>query len=165
LKIKINPRGVGRCSKPHGQDARKQIIGAIGAEIIIIGKEKSMRILSSAMHAQLDYVFIIIFVALAKFLGWGSTLSWLLVGLACGVWIYSMLTHYELGLVGLIPLRVHLVIDVLSGLFLIAAPFLWLDQESGMRIWMVGVGLFELAIALMTEIETQRHEQTVENKL
>jgi hypothetical protein len=124
-----------------------------------------MRILSSAIHAQLDYLFITILVALATFVGWGNTLSWLLVALAFGSWIYSMLTRYELGLSGVLPLRIHLAIDILSGLFLIVAPFLWLDQESHMTIWLIGAGLLELAVALMTETEARQPEQPVENKL
>jgi hypothetical protein len=120
-----------------------------------------MRILPSTMHAQLDYVFIIIFVMLATFSGWGSPLSWLLVALGLTSWVYSLLTRYELGLINLIPLRVHLALDMVSGFFLMVAAFLWLDQAAGLTIWFVAVGLVEIIIALLAETEPQQQEQQI----
>jgi hypothetical protein len=76
--------------------------------------------------------------------------------------VYSALTRYELGLVKVIPMRGHLALDALSGSLLCAAPFTFLDEDTGVTAAIVGFGLFEIFAALTTETEPSYGEQAGE---
>jgi hypothetical protein len=45
----------------------------------------------------------------------------------------------------------HLALDAVSGLTLLSAPFLWADAPGSQRWWLVGLGLFEVAAALISQ--------------
>ena len=63
--------------------------------------------------------------------------------------LYSMLTKYELGFVKFIPLRVHLLLDLLGGLALAASPWLFGFSEEVFLPHLV-LGLFEIIAVLLT---------------
>ena len=60
---------------------------------------------------------------------------------------YSTLTDYPLGLVKLIPFKVHLGLDALGALALAATPFVTGQWQKGARHWVphVALCLFELS--------------------
>ena len=66
---------------------------------------------------------------------------------------YSTMTDYPLGIVKVIPYKVHLAIDALGALALAAAPFVTGQWKRGRRQWVphVGLCLFELAALAMTD--------------
>jgi hypothetical protein len=66
---------------------------------------------------------------------------------------YSTLTDYPLGLVKLIPYRVHLALDAVGALGLAATPFLTGQWRRGRRHWVPQVALcaFELSALLMSD--------------
>jgi SPW repeat len=71
------------------------------------------------------------------------------VALGAGALVYSILTNYEFGVVRLIPFRVHLLLDVLSGAFLAISP--WLFGFSN-KVYLPHLifGLIEIAAGIMT---------------
>jgi hypothetical protein len=113
-----------------------------------------MNIINRRLHGILDYVVGIVLVlsprlfrfhdggieqSVPVFLGWAAI-------------IYSLLTNYELGVLKLIPFRVHLGLDLLSGIFLAASP--WLLGFAD-RVWVphVILGCVEIAAVVLTRRE------------
>jgi hypothetical protein len=108
------------------------------------------KLIPSRIHGVLDYLFGILYIALPLLLNWPAPASTILMVLGAGVLLYSVLTRYELGLLKLLPMPVHLALDLLGGLLLIAAPlFGWVDES--VRPWFWVLGGIELLITLLTD--------------
>ena len=88
------------------------------------------RPISTMVHGILDYVTAPTLIALPRMLGWGQKVTWLLNGAGVGVLGYSLLTRYELGLVKVLPMKVHLAIDMASGGMLALSPFILLKKRE-----------------------------------
>ncbi len=112
-----------------------------------------MRIIPTRIHGVIDYLVGILFIVLPKVLDWNQTANYFISILGVSIIVYSLLTHYELGAVKWIPMPVHLGLDVLSGLLLIAAPFIFPVAGNGVTTWMVVLGLFDLIVPLFTQTE------------
>lgn len=63
--------------------------------------------------------------------------------------IYSALTRYELGLIKVVSFRTHLALDLMSGIFLAASPWLLGFAE---RVWVphLMLGCVEIGAVLLT---------------
>ncbi len=72
--------------------------------------------------------------------------------------VYSNLTDYELSLKNVIPMRVHLALDALSGATLAAIPWATGARKRGVLHWLPHtlVGAGEVALALTTKTEPPR---------
>jgi hypothetical protein len=72
--------------------------------------------------------------------------------------LYSNLTDYELSLKNLIPMRVHLALDAVSGATLAAVPLATGARKRGLRHWLPHtlLGAFEVGMALTTKAEPPR---------
>jgi hypothetical protein len=66
---------------------------------------------------------------------------------------YSTLTKYPLGIVKLIPFKVHLGLDAIGALALAATPFVTGQWKKGTSRWVphVALALFELSSLAMTD--------------
>ena len=66
---------------------------------------------------------------------------------------YSTLTDYPLGVVKLIPYKVHLALDAVGAFALAATPFITGQWREGRRHWLphVGLALFELSSLALTD--------------
>ena len=75
--------------------------------------------------------------------------------------LYANLTDYELAAKRVLPMRVHLALDAISGVMLGSAPWLLGSAKRGTRHWLPHalVGTMEVALALTTKTEPgDRHE-------
>lgn len=118
-----------------------------------------MRIISTKLHGVLDYLTVATLLALPPLLNWETSLQRLLIGAAIFVLLYSLVTRYELSLAKVLPMTGHLGLDVLSGLLLLAAPFLLGTAADIARPVLMGIGLFELLVALLTQIDSPVEER------
>ena len=75
--------------------------------------------------------------------------TWILSALGIAIVTYSMLTDYELGLVKLIPMKLHLFFDFLSGVFLIVLPFI-VPLHSYFFYWPLLLGICELIMIIFS---------------
>jgi hypothetical protein len=69
--------------------------------------------------------------------------------------VYSNLTDYELSLKNVIPLKLHLALDAMSGAALAVVPLATGARKRGVRHWLphVAVGAFEIGMAAFTQPE------------
>lgn len=106
--------------------------------------------ISTRMHGVIDYVVGALLIIVGGFLYQRETAAGL-VPLALGVStiLYSLLTAYEHGVWRVIPMKGHLLLDALSGVFLAASPWIFDFDEV---IWWphVLVGVMELGAVAMT---------------
>jgi SPW repeat len=110
-----------------------------------------MKIIPRKMHGLLDYVVGVVLIAAPWLFGFADDgpATYIPVALGAGALVYSILTNYEFGVVRLIPFRVHLLLDVLSGAFLAISP--WLFGFSN-KVYLPHLifGLIEIAAGIMT---------------
>lgn len=108
--------------------------------------------ISTRVHGLLDYSVGLLFVLVPWIFGFaqGGVETIIFVALGMGALLYSLVTNYEWGLFKIIPMRAHLALDCLSGVLLIASPWLFgfADQVYVPHLLF---GLFEIAVASMTE--------------
>lgn len=111
-----------------------------------------MAIISTRVHGALDYGVGGLLIAAPWLLGFatGGPAQWVPVVLGAGAIVYSLLTRYELGVIGLIPMPVHLAIDAASGVLLALSP--WLFGFAGL-VFLPHVlfGAFEVTAAALTD--------------
>ncbi|HEX8299520.1 MAG TPA: hypothetical protein VF594_10220 [Rubricoccaceae bacterium] len=117
-----------------------------------------MRVISTRTHGVLDYLTGLILVAAPWLLGFadGGAETIVPVALGLGALAYSLFTDYELGLVRRIPMPVHLMLDLGSGLLLAASPWLFgfadgTATSDGVWVPHLALGLFEIGAALTTK--------------
>src|SRR3954463_4603657 len=81
----------------------------------------------SKLHGLLDYVvsgILIIWPWVAGYSIYNASSWTLFIGGLVGV-IYSLVTRYEMGVVGLISFRMHLLFDAILGVVILASPWLF----------------------------------------
>ena len=107
--------------------------------------------LTTRIHGYLDYLMgLLLIVAPLIFEVPDGAASTLLVVLGAGTIVYSLITNYELGLLKILSMKVHLGIDLMAGVLLIAAP--WLLGFADEAIWLfIILGVVEIGASLMTQ--------------
>jgi hypothetical protein len=118
-----------------------------------------MKFLSTRTHGLIDYLSVGSLIALPRALGWSDRVTNFVTGSALGALGYSLLTRYELGVLKVLPMPGHLLLDGLSGAMFCGAPFLFPDEDTTVQSMLVGIGLFEIGVALTTETEPSYGEQ------
>lgn len=110
-----------------------------------------MKIFSTSVHARIDYITGIVFFASPWIFGFTDSVAatWTVIAAAAAALTMSLFTNYEGGVVKSIPMRVHLIVDMLSGGLLAASPWLFgfADQVYLPHLIM---GLFEVSAAMLT---------------
>ncbi len=112
-----------------------------------------MHFIPSKVHGVMDYVVGLLLIAAPWLLGFneGGAETWVPVILGASLIVYSLFTDYEAGLIRAIPLKAHLTLDAISGVFLAVSPWLFNFDEI---VWVphVVVGLLELGSAICTHL-------------
>lgn len=110
-----------------------------------------MKIIDTQTHGYMDYIMGI-FLLVSPYLfslnpnAIESTIFYIMGATAI---IYSLFTNYELGLLKLIPMKAHLVLDILSGILLAALPWLLGFADIVYKPHLV-LGIIEIGAALLT---------------
>ena len=111
-----------------------------------------MRMIPTRVHGVLDYLVGALLVAAPWLFDFnrGGAETGVPVVLGAAALLYSLCTDYELGLLRLIPMETHLMLDLGSGLLLAASPWLFGFRE---QVWVphVVIGLVEITTVLMSE--------------
>ena len=110
-----------------------------------------MKIISTKAHGILDYLMGVLLIAAPWLLGFadGTAAQWVPVTLGIIMLVMSLLTNYELGAIKLIPMGVHLGMDVLSGIFLAVSPWLFGFNDVVYLPHLI-LGIAEVGAGIMT---------------
>ncbi len=121
--------------------------------------------LTTKMHGQMDYASVILLLLVPRILRWNSKMTNLLTAMAAGTLTYSAITRYEWGVAPVLPMRSHLLLDAMSGIFLIMAPKLLRIRNPLYRTALVSFGLFEIAAASATDLPEDEGNDRVDGFL
>ncbi|MBJ6127643.1 SPW repeat domain-containing protein [Microvirga splendida] len=113
-----------------------------------------MRFLSTRIHGVIDYLWGVALIASPWLFGFGDVpaATWVAIVFGAGAMLYSAVTAYELGLLKILPMPMHLILDGLGGIVLAASPFLFGFADR--VLWPhVLFGLFSVAACLVTHRE------------
>jgi hypothetical protein len=121
-----------------------------------------MRILSTYVHGILDYIVGVALIVAPNIFGFselGGSAVLVPRVLGAAAILFSLLTNYEWGVLKVIPMRVHLVVDFLSGALLAGSPWLFGFANEPANAWAphVVVGLTEILVVLLSQTEPRRN--------
>lgn len=110
-----------------------------------------MKIIDTKTHGYMDYIMGIFLLASPSLfsLNVNATESTVFYIVGVTAIIYSLLTNYELGFLKIIPMKGHLALDIFSGIFLAASPWLLRFAEIVYMPHLV-LGIIEIGAALLT---------------
>ena len=117
----------------------------------------NLRVIPTSVHGVLDYATGSALLAAPELLRLKdvprAALTPRLAG--AGATVYSLTTDYELGVIRVLPMPVHLALDAMSGALLAASPWLLGYARNGMRYWLPHalVGASEILAALTTKTQ------------
>jgi hypothetical protein len=107
------------------------------------------RFVTKTMHAFLDYPVALSLIALPFALGLGGShplALWLAVSTGVAAFILTVFTDHQLGLMRIIPYKIHVAVDFLVGLAFLLAPLAL--GFSGIDAWYYWIN----AIAVITVV-------------
>jgi hypothetical protein len=115
---------------------------------------KRTRIISSPLHGALDYAIGALLIAAPWIFQFSDVhaAKWTSIGVGAAMLATAAMTNYELGLMRIMPMHLHLAVDGLAGVFLIASPWIFGFADEGANAWipLLVIGIAELGAALMS---------------
>ena len=124
----------------------RRVVGAVNSAL-----QRPMHLgISSRLNGLLDYTVVLILFIAPWFLGYADhAVTPVSRALGAALLFYSLSTKYELGIIKMIPLQVHLFLDLGTGGLLAAAPIHFnIRGLPGVVFFILGVSM--IASALLT---------------
>lgn len=111
-----------------------------------------MKIISPFLHGCIDYLAVLLIVAIPDRLGLAGLSADLVYGAAGVFLLLGLFTNMPLGALQLVPFRVHGAVEALSVLALAGAPWLFgfADQPLARNLFLV-LALAMMAVVLFTD--------------
>lgn len=121
-----------------------------------------MRFINTRVHGMLDYLMGVLLIASPWLFGFanGGAAQWVPIILGLGALLYSIITDYELGLLKILSMKVHLMIDLISGIFLAASPWIFGFADEVYLPHLI-LGVIEIGASLCTKQHTSYPETSV----
>ena len=120
-----------------------------------------LKVLPAWLHAIADYAVgaLLIIVALSVDMSTAAAVSGVVVGAT--VLVVSMATKYPLGLIKVLPFRIHSLGDYAAAALLFIAPFAldFNNTDAGVTSFYLGAGVAVLAVSLITNYQYGEAEQ------
>lgn len=122
-------------------------------------------LISTQWHALLDYLLAITLLIAPWFFNFSDDQTGKMLCLLSGgmIVLMNLFTNHELGIVRVIPVSLHLNIEVIMGIFLIISVFLF-NMEYSAYILLVLSGFIVLGSSLYTKPYMKKHDPPVEIK-
>jgi lysylphosphatidylglycerol synthetase-like protein (DUF2156 family) len=120
-----------------------------------------MRIIPTFVHGIADYILGIVLLLLPNIFGFadlGGPAVWIPRILGVIDLIQSLATDYELGVVKILPMKIHLMNDYVVSLFFAVSPWLFGFSHRSANVWMPSliIGLVVFVVSLMTRTQPGR---------
>ena len=115
-------------------------------------------------HGALDYIVAVALICAPMIFGFmsvGGAAVIIPIVLSIGLFLYSLFTKYEWGLVKVLGMPYHLVIDVLASLLLIVSPFIFGFYDPTMwNVWVphVAVGVAVILVVIFSQTQPGRDD-------
>ncbi len=115
-----------------------------------------MRFIPTKVHGVLDYLVGAILAVSPWLLRFnrGGAETWVPVVLGAGAIFYSLFTNYEWGVARKLSMPTHLTLDLLSGIFLAASPWIFGFADHVYLPHLI-FGILEIGVSLMTKREPE----------
>lgn len=124
----------------------------------------SYKFIPTKVHGALDYIVAIALIFAPMIFGFmsvGGAAVIIPIVLGIGLFLYSLFTKYEWGLVKVLGMPYHLVIDVLASLLLVASPFIFGFYDPSMwNVWVphVVVGVAVILVVIFSQTQPARDD-------
>ena len=115
-----------------------------------------MKILNASTHGILDYATVIAFASAPTLLGFSGAPAMLAYALAGVHLTMTVLTDMPLGLVKIIPMRLHALVEMLVGPTLITAAVLAPSLLMGAQVFFIASGIAICAVWLLSDYAAHR---------
>ena len=117
-----------------------------------------MRIIPTIVHGIADYILGVVLLVLPNIFGFADLdgpAVWIPRILGVIDLLQSLATDYELGVVKILPMKMHLMNDYVVSLFFAASPWLFGFSHRPANVWMppLIIGLLVLVVSLMTRTQ------------
>lgn len=124
-----------------------------------------MKFISTKVHGYIDYISAVALwfaPTIFDFENVGGPAVWVPRILAAVILVQSLATDYELGVIKMLPMKTHLMLDYVASLFLAVSPFLFSFNSFDANVWMphVIVGISYFVISMITEEHAYRPGNT-----
>lgn len=121
-----------------------------------------MRFINTRVHGMMDYLMGVLLIISPWLFGFanGGAAQWVPIILGLGALLYSLMTDYELGLLKIISMKAHLMIDLVAGIFLAASPWLFGFADEVYLPHLI-LGIAEIGASVMTEQHPSHPETSV----
>ena len=121
-----------------------------------------MKVLSPRAHGVLDYATVVFFALAPSIFNMGGIYATVCYALAGSYLVITLLTDFQMGIAHLIPFRVHGWLELVSGLVLLASPFIFGFQDDSVtaRNFFMAMGGVFLVVWLLTDWQADTHTHT-----
>lgn len=116
-------------------------------------------IIPSKFHGALDYAVAATLIIVPFILGFQGVAKYLAIAGGIGLLVYSLITDYSLSARNILSFKLHLVLDFLAALALIAAPFIFGFSGLEKAFYLV-IGISVVAVVLITNPNTHEAERS-----
>ena len=120
-----------------------------------------MRIIPTFVHGLADYILGVVLLILPNLFGFahlGGPAVWIPRILGIVDLLQSVATNYELGLLKILPMKMHLMNDYVVSAFMAVSPWLFGFGHGPVNVWapflVLGVAVF--IVSLMTKTQPRR---------
>ncbi|MFZ1301693.1 MAG: hypothetical protein WAQ27_03945 [Candidatus Microsaccharimonas sp.] len=130
----------------------------------------SYRFIPTKVHGALDYIVAVALIFAPWIFGFsavGGAAVIIPMVLGVGLILYSLFTKYEWGLIKVVGMPYHLIIDVVASLVLIASPFIFGFYNADMwNVWVphVVVGVAVILVVIFSQTQPSAAELKSEIK-
>jgi len=111
-----------------------------------------MKVISARAHGIIDYLAVAVMAIAPTVLNFSDRAAGLAYLIAGSYFVISILTRMPLGLIKLIPFRLHGAIEFIAGVGLMLAPWLLgFANDTMARVFFVTMGFTTLIVFLLTD--------------
>lgn len=118
----------------------------------------SLRFIPTKVHGALDYIVAIALIFAPMIFGFqsvGGAAVIIPIVLGIGLFLYSLFTNYEWGLVKVLGMPYHLIVDVVASVVLASSPFIFGFVKEAPNAWVphVVVGLTVILVVICSKTQ------------